>query len=140
MNNNCCGQKTNHWTIFYYIYYYYLLINYKKKKKPTTAPTTNKIKIKRRREKAHTSLCFNTLLCLKIQLVVQEMATETPLLLDTIEKAVDYKGRPVLRSNSGGWRSASFIIGKQVHGDYFASFFFFWGIKKYTCMMGLLYI
>ncbi|XP_030937246.1 protein NRT1/ PTR FAMILY 5.10-like [Quercus lobata] len=42
------------------------------------------------------------------------MATETPLLLDTIEKAADYKGRPVLRSNSGGWRSASFIIGVEV--------------------------
>ncbi|KAL4633244.1 hypothetical protein ACB092_04G109100 [Castanea dentata] len=42
------------------------------------------------------------------------MATETPLLLDIIEKAVDYKGRPVLRSSSGGWRSASFIIGVEV--------------------------
>ena len=58
------------------------------------------------------------------------MATETPLLLDTIEKAVDYKGRPVLRSNSGGWRSASFIIGKEVHGDSFAFFFFLFGHKK----------
>ncbi|XP_062163693.1 protein NRT1/ PTR FAMILY 5.10-like [Alnus glutinosa] len=43
------------------------------------------------------------------------MATiETPLLLDTVDGAVDYKHRPVLRSNSGGWRSASFIIGVEV--------------------------
>ncbi|KAE8056158.1 hypothetical protein FH972_012951 [Carpinus fangiana] len=39
---------------------------------------------------------------------------ETPLLLDTVDGAVDYKGSPVLRSNSGGWRSASFIIGVEV--------------------------
>lgn len=110
----------------------------------TTCPTHNQ------REEKPTQ--HNTLPCFKIQLVVEEMATETPLLLDIIEKAVDYKGRPVLRSNSGGWRSASFIIGKEStcttttplinstykHGDSFA--FFILGIKKYTCMMGLLYI
>ncbi|XP_059460172.1 protein NRT1/ PTR FAMILY 5.10-like [Corylus avellana] len=43
------------------------------------------------------------------------MATvETPLLLDTVGGVVDYKGRPVLRSNTSGWRSASFIIGVEV--------------------------
>jgi hypothetical protein len=36
---------------------------------------------------------------------------QTPLLLETVDGAVDYKGRLVLRSSSGGWRSASFIIG-----------------------------
>lgn len=42
-------------------------------------------------------------------------ATQTPLLLDddVVEAAVDYQGHPVLRSTSGGWRSASFIIGKR---------------------------
>nr|GMD75748.1 protein NRT1/ PTR FAMILY 5.10-like [Ipomoea batatas] len=38
---------------------------------------------------------------------------EDPLLPNAIvEHAVDYKGRPVGRASSGGWRSASFIIGK----------------------------
>ncbi|KAL0008029.1 hypothetical protein SO802_009531 [Lithocarpus litseifolius] len=42
------------------------------------------------------------------------MSIETPLLLDTATNAVDYKGRRVLRSNSGGWRSACFMIGVEV--------------------------
>ncbi|GLU16341.1 hypothetical protein SLE2022_327790 [Rubroshorea leprosula] len=37
-----------------------------------------------------------------------------PLLYDAVDGCVDYKGRPVLRSSSGGWRSASFIIGVEV--------------------------
>ena len=36
---------------------------------------------------------------------------ETPLLDDTVEGVVDYKGQPVLRRKSGGWWSAGFIIG-----------------------------
>ncbi|KAH7533090.1 hypothetical protein FEM48_Zijuj04G0093400 [Ziziphus jujuba var. spinosa] len=40
---------------------------------------------------------------------------ETPLLLDyTVEGVADYKGLPVLRSKSGGWRSAGFIIGVEI--------------------------
>ncbi|XP_055829176.1 protein NRT1/ PTR FAMILY 5.10-like [Solanum dulcamara] len=39
---------------------------------------------------------------------------ETPLLGDVVEGSVDYKGRPVTRSKSGGWRSASFIIGVEI--------------------------
>ncbi|CAL8167749.1 unnamed protein product [Prunus armeniaca] len=39
---------------------------------------------------------------------------QTPLLDDVVEGAVDYKGRPVHRSRSGGWRSAWFIIGVEV--------------------------
>lgn len=31
---------------------------------------------------------------------------------DTVPGVVDYKGRSVRRSSSGGWRSAGFIIGK----------------------------
>ncbi|KAL4599559.1 hypothetical protein ACB092_11G135100 [Castanea dentata] len=42
------------------------------------------------------------------------MSIETPLLLDTATNAVDYRGRRVLRSNSGGWRSACFMIGVEV--------------------------
>ncbi|KAG7965462.1 hypothetical protein I3843_08G002800 [Carya illinoinensis] len=34
----------------------------------------------------------------------------SPLLLDTVDGAFDHKGRPALRSKSGTWRSASFII------------------------------
>lgn len=37
---------------------------------------------------------------------------DSPLLFDTVDGAVDYKGLPALRQHSGGWRSASFIIGK----------------------------
>ena len=40
--------------------------------------------------------------------------TETSLLDDTVDGFADHKGRPVRRSSSGGWRSASFIIGVEV--------------------------
>ncbi|XP_062027365.1 protein NRT1/ PTR FAMILY 5.10-like [Rosa rugosa] len=40
--------------------------------------------------------------------------TRTPLLDDVVDGAVDYKGHQVHRSTSGGWRSASFIIGVEV--------------------------
>ncbi|PRQ20394.1 putative proton-dependent oligopeptide transporter family, major facilitator superfamily [Rosa chinensis] len=40
--------------------------------------------------------------------------TRTPLLDDVVDGAVDCKGHPVLRSTSGGWLSASFIIGVEV--------------------------
>ncbi|KAL3335132.1 hypothetical protein AABB24_031369 [Solanum stoloniferum] len=39
---------------------------------------------------------------------------DTPFLGNVVEGSVDYKGRPVTRSKSGGWRSASFIIGVEV--------------------------
>ncbi|XP_022155213.1 protein NRT1/ PTR FAMILY 5.10-like [Momordica charantia] len=42
------------------------------------------------------------------------METQIPLLDETVEGAVDYQGRPVHRSNSGGWRSAALIIGVEV--------------------------
>ncbi|KAG6738776.1 hypothetical protein POTOM_058398 [Populus tomentosa] len=35
---------------------------------------------------------------------------QTPLLYDIVDGSGDHKGRPVYRSNSGGWRSAGFII------------------------------
>ncbi len=38
---------------------------------------------------------------------------DTPLVFETVDGAVDYKGQPVLRSHSGGWRSAYFIIGTK---------------------------
>ncbi|XVF63342.1 hypothetical protein PTKIN_Ptkin09bG0080200 [Pterospermum kingtungense] len=38
----------------------------------------------------------------------------TPLLDDTVEGCCDYKGRPARHSNSGGWRSASFIIAVEI--------------------------
>ncbi|KAL4559686.1 hypothetical protein LXL04_031829 [Taraxacum kok-saghyz] len=39
---------------------------------------------------------------------------ETRLLNNFVDGAVEYKGRPVLRSKSGLWRSAYFIIGVEV--------------------------
>ncbi|KAI3821169.1 hypothetical protein L1987_08727 [Smallanthus sonchifolius] len=39
---------------------------------------------------------------------------ETPLLDGVVDGFVDYKSRPVFRSRSGCWRSASFIIGVEV--------------------------
>ncbi|KAM5574832.1 protein NRT1/ PTR FAMILY 5.10 [Rosa sericea] len=45
--------------------------------------------------------------------------TQTPLIDDVVDSAVDYKGHPIRRSTSSGWRSASFIIGVEV-GERFA--------------------
>lgn len=39
---------------------------------------------------------------------------ETPLLDGIVDGFVDFKGRPAVRSKSGGWRSAYFIIGVEV--------------------------
>ncbi|KAL7618715.1 hypothetical protein Lser_V15G00987 [Lactuca serriola] len=39
---------------------------------------------------------------------------ESPLLINFVDGVVDYRGRPVLRSKSGCWRSAYFIIGVEV--------------------------
>uniref|UniRef100_A0A2N9F396 Major facilitator superfamily (MFS) profile domain-containing protein n=1 Tax=Fagus sylvatica TaxID=28930 RepID=A0A2N9F396_FAGSY len=50
---------------------------------------------------------------------------DTPLVFETVDGAVDYKGQPVLRSHSGGWRSAYFIIGVEV-----AERFAFYGISS----------
>ncbi|KAJ4964843.1 hypothetical protein NE237_016692 [Protea cynaroides] len=39
---------------------------------------------------------------------------EVPLLIDTVEGAIDYKGRPAIRSETGKWRSSVFIIGVEI--------------------------
>ncbi|XP_068662485.1 protein NRT1/ PTR FAMILY 5.10-like [Aristolochia californica] len=44
---------------------------------------------------------------------------------DTVEGAVDYRGRPVLRSRTGRWRSAILIIGVEI-----AERFAFYGIES----------
>ncbi|GKV09132.1 hypothetical protein SLEP1_g20678 [Rubroshorea leprosula] len=40
------------------------------------------------------------------------LKTQTPLLEENLTDTVDYKGRPGNRKNSGGWKSATFLIGK----------------------------
>ncbi|XP_043712945.1 protein NRT1/ PTR FAMILY 5.10-like [Telopea speciosissima] len=39
---------------------------------------------------------------------------DSPLLSDTVKGSVDYKGRPAIRSETGRWRSAIFIIGVEI--------------------------
>ncbi|KAJ4967200.1 hypothetical protein NE237_019049 [Protea cynaroides] len=39
---------------------------------------------------------------------------EAPLLSDTVEGAIDYKGRPAIRSETGKWKSSVFIIGVEI--------------------------
>ncbi|KAJ9166902.1 hypothetical protein P3X46_021591 [Hevea brasiliensis] len=39
---------------------------------------------------------------------------QTPLIRGVVQGSVDYKGLPIYRSNSGGWRSASFILGMEL--------------------------
>ncbi|KAE8709809.1 Detected protein of unknown function [Hibiscus syriacus] len=53
------------------------------------------------------------------------LSAQTPLLDGTVDACVDYKGRPVRRSNSGGWRSASFIIAVEI-----AERFAYYGISS----------
>ncbi|KAK8492176.1 hypothetical protein V6N13_031805 [Hibiscus sabdariffa] len=53
------------------------------------------------------------------------VAAETPLLDEIVDACLDFKGRPVRRSNSGGWRSASFIIAVEV-----AERFVYYGIAS----------
>nr|XP_043640129.1 protein NRT1/ PTR FAMILY 5.10 [Erigeron canadensis] len=50
---------------------------------------------------------------------------ETPLVDGTVDRFVDYKNRPAIRSKSGGWRSAYFIIGVEV-----AERFAYYGISS----------
>ncbi|XWS24768.1 hypothetical protein CRYUN_Cryun27aG0012600 [Craigia yunnanensis] len=52
-------------------------------------------------------------------------AAQTPLLDDTVDGCLDYKGRSVRWSNSGGWRSASFIIAVEI-----AERFVYYGIAS----------
>ncbi|XP_010498730.1 PREDICTED: protein NRT1/ PTR FAMILY 5.15 [Camelina sativa] len=46
---------------------------------------------------------------------------EVALLEDYVSESVDYRGRPAVKSSTGGWRSAWFIIGVEV-GERFAYF------------------
>ncbi|CAD5313468.1 unnamed protein product [Arabidopsis thaliana] len=49
----------------------------------------------------------------------------TPLLAVTVDGSVDYRSKPAVRSSSGGWRSAGFIIGVEV-----AERFAYYGISS----------
>ncbi|XP_071692311.1 protein NRT1/ PTR FAMILY 5.10 [Rutidosis leptorrhynchoides] len=56
---------------------------------------------------------------------MEPTGVETPLLDGVVDGVVDYKGRQVIRSKSGGWRSAYFIIGVEV-----AERFAYYGISS----------
>jgi peptide/histidine transporter 3/4 len=44
---------------------------------------------------------------------------QVPLVHSTVDGVIDYKGNSALRTNSGSWRSAAFLIGKvNVHTKY----------------------
>ncbi|KAJ4846975.1 hypothetical protein Tsubulata_019977 [Turnera subulata] len=59
--------------------------------------------------------------------ITEQSGHETPLLEDkvVVDGCVDYRGHPVHRYNSGGWRSATFIIGVEV-----AERFAYYGIES----------
>ena len=42
--------------------------------------------------------------------ISDETDAGAPLLEDAVDDCVDYRGRPVYKSSSGRWRSASFVI------------------------------
>lgn len=56
---------------------------------------------------------------------------ETPLLSETLYGVVNFKGLPVLRSTSGGWKAAAFIISNI----YSVFFFFLVGVLFSYCVL-----
>ncbi|KAE9619726.1 hypothetical protein Lal_00038130 [Lupinus albus] len=62
---------------------------------------------------------------MEISNIFSDSETEIPLLPDTVDGVVDFKGRSVLRSSSGGWKAAAFIISVEV-----AERFAYYGINS----------
>nr|XP_043635862.1 protein NRT1/ PTR FAMILY 5.10-like [Erigeron canadensis] len=63
---------------------------------------------------SHSANIESTMLHIIDNGIVDSNGIESPLLDNFVDGFVDYKGRPVLRSKSGHWRSAYFIIGIEV--------------------------
>ncbi|KAJ8769941.1 hypothetical protein K2173_009023 [Erythroxylum novogranatense] len=64
-------------------------------------------------------------------MAISDVSTsKSPLIEDTVDGCVDYCGRPVRRSSSGGWRSACFIIAAEV-AERFAYFGIYSNLMTY---------
>lgn len=57
----------------------------------------------------------------------------------TIQDAWDYKGRPAKRTTTGGWTSATMILGRSVTYAYsFILFLLFWTLEKLSWLVLLI--
>ena len=102
--------KDNDWAVEVLTLFFWLLRPLECYLKSTTTThtysQTNEVAVQREKERI-----FVKKMAISVSNNSYTEESQTPLLEGTVAGAVDYKGNPVLRANSGGWRSASFMIG-----------------------------